>query len=82
MCYEFLKWNEKNHHLRLKSVVHACNGLNGSAYETPRPPSIQSPFILIIFYLFILLYKSYSKYKKKIQQLYKNKRTKITNGKI
>jgi len=44
-----------------------------------------------IFYLFfillyakynLLLYKSYSKNKKKIQQLYKNKRTKITNGKM
>jgi len=40
--------------------------------------------IVAIIYLFILLYKSYSKYKKKIQQLslYKNKHTKITNGKM
>jgi len=32
-------------------------------------------------YLFIVLYKSYSKYKKRIQQLNKNKHPKITNKK-
>jgi len=36
----------------------------------------------VVYFLFILLYKSYSKYTKKIQQLYKNKHTNITNGKI
>jgi len=37
--------------------------------------------VLVFIYLF-LLNKSYSKYKKKIQQLYKNKRTQITYGKM
>jgi len=35
-----------------------------------------------LFIYFILLFKSYAKYKKKIQQLYKNKHTKLQKEKF
>jgi len=39
-------------------------------------------FAVLFIYLFILLYKSFSKYKKKIQQSYKNKHTQLQIEKL